>query len=144
MPDTLCTEQAVVGVDQSLDMSSVLLVDPCGEEAFRLIDLTGPGRSTVHVHVNFHIVLVLLDRRQVLDFLQAGIPGFSGGHTAVDGDGAAVRHGTATGGGMEDLADGAGAASQELGILIMVRIEFGIQHFYQALNLVGGTITVLV
>ena len=53
----------------------------------------------------------------IRDSLQAGVPGLAGGHAPVDGDGAGVRHGAAGGRGVEDLADGAGAAAQEAGIL---------------------------
>ena len=133
-----------MGVDESLDVSGALLVDPGGEEALGLIDGAGPGGTVVHVHADLHIVLVLLDGGQVLDLLQAGIPGLAGGHAAVDGDGAAVRHGAAGRRGVEDLGGGAGAPAQELGVLVMLGVEFGVQHLHQALDLVGGAVAVLV
>ena len=133
-----------MGVHQRLDMGGALLVDPGGEEALGLIDLAGPGGPVVHVHADLHVVAVLLHAGQLPDLLQAGVPGLAGGHAPVDGDGAAVRHSAAGGRGVEDLADGAGAPAQELGVLVVLRIEFRIQHLHQTLHPVGGAVAALV
>ncbi len=120
------------------------LVDPGGEEALRLIDGSRPGGTVVHVHGDLHVVPVFLHAGQLADFLQAGVPGLPGCHAPVDGDGAAVRHGAAAGGGVENLAGGAGAPAQELGVLVMLGVERGIQHLHQALDGVGGAVAVFV
>ena len=142
--DALLAPQAVVGVDEGLDVGGGLLVDPGGEEALGLIDLAGPGGPVVHVHGDLHVVAVLLHAGQLPDLLQAGVPGLPGGHAPVDGDGAAVRHRAAGGRGVEDLADGAGATAQELGVLIVLRVELRIQHLHQAFDRVGGTVAALI
>ena len=142
--DALLAPQGLVGVGQSLDMGGAFLVDPGGEEALRFVDLAGPGGPVVHIHADFHIVLVLLDGGQGLDLLEAGVPGLPGGHAAVHGNGAAVRHRAAGGRGVEDLRNSAGAPAQELSVLGVLGIERRVQHLYQALDLIGGAVAVFV
>ena len=133
-----------MGVHQGLDVRSGLLVDPGGEEALGLVHMAGPCGTVIHIHGNLHVLGILLAGGQVLDLLQAGLIGLAGGHAAVDGDGAAVGHSAAGGGGVEDLAGGAGAATQEVGVLIVLGVELGIQHLYQAVDLGGAVGGVLV
>ena len=78
-------------------MGGALLVDPGGEEALGFVDLAGPGGPVIHVHTDLYIILILLDGGQSLDLLQAGIPGLAGGHAAIHGNGAAIRHSEAAG-----------------------------------------------
>ena len=96
----LVAPQAVVGVHQRLNVGSGLLIDPGGEEALGLVDVARPCRTVIHVHGHLHVLGVLLAGGQILDLLQAGLVGLAGGHAAVDGDGAAIRHGAAGGGGV--------------------------------------------
>ena len=124
-------------------MRSGLLVDPRGEVSLGLVDLAGPGRTVVHVHGDLHVVAVLLGGRQVADLVQAGLPGLTGGHTTVDGDGAGVSDSATAGAGVEDLADGAGAAAQEAGILVVLGVVLGIEHLDEALD-VGRLVAAVV
>ena len=133
-----------MGISQRLHVSGALLVDPGGEEALGLVDLAGPGGPVIHVHTDLYIILILLDGGQSLDLLQAGIPGLAGGHAAIHGNGAAIRHSAAGGRGIEDLGHGAGATAQELSVLGVLRVEFRIQHFHEPLDLIGGAVAVFV
>ena len=143
-PEALVAPEAVVGVHQGLDVGGGLLVDPGGEEGLGLVDVAGPGWPVIHVHGDLHVLGVLLHGGQVLDLLQAALVGLARGHAAVDGDGAGVRHGAAAGGGVEDLAGGAGAPAQEAGVLPVLGIVLRVQHLDQALDLliVGGVVLV--
>ena len=143
-PDALLAEQGVVGVHQSLDVGGVLLVDPSGEVGLGLVHLAGPGGTVVHVHGDLHVVAVLLHAGQVPDLLQAGIPGLASGHAAVDGDGAGVSHSAAAGGGVENLAGGAGAAAQETGVLVVLGVVLGVEHLHEALDFLVVGVVVLV
>ena len=142
--DARLTPEGLVGVGQSLHVSGALLVDPGGEEALGFVDLAGPGGPVIHVHTDLYIILILLDGGQSLDLLQAGIPGLAGGHAAIHGNGAAIRHSAAGGRGIEDLGHGAGATAQELSVLGVLRVEFRIQHFHEPLDLIGGAVAVFV
>ena len=95
--DARLAPEGLVGVGQSLHVSGALLVDPGGEVALGLVDLAGPGGPVIHVHTDLYIILILLDGGQSLDLLQAGIPGLAGGHAAIHGNGAAIRHSAAGG-----------------------------------------------
>ena len=141
--DALVTEHGLVGVDEGLDVRSGLLVDPRGEVSLGLVDLAGPGRTVVHVHGDLHVVAVLLGGRQVADLVQAGLPGLTGGHATVDGDGAGISHGATAGAGVEDLADGAGAAAQEAGVLEVLGVVLGVEHLDETLD-VGRLVAAVV
>ena len=141
--DALVTEHGLVGVDEGLNVRSGLLVDPRGEVSLGLVDLAGPGRTVVHVHGDLHVVAVLLGGRQVADLVQAGLPGLAGGHATVDGDGAGVSDSAAAGAGVEDLADGAGAAAQEAGVLVVLGVVLGVEHLDEALD-VGRLVAAVV
>ena len=130
-------------VDEGLDVGCALLVDPRGEVGLGLVDLAGPAGTVVHVHGDLHVVAVLLDGGEVADLLEAGLVGLACGHAAVDGDGAGVSHGAARGAGVEDLGDGAGAAAQEAGVLVVLGVVLGIEHLDEALDgggLVGAVV----
>ena len=142
--DALRAPQGVVGIDQGLHMGRGLLVDPGGEEALGFVHMAGPGGTVIHIHRHLHVLGVLLAGGQVLDLLQAGLIRLAGGHAAVDGDGTGVCHGAAGGGGVEDLAGGAGAPAQEAGVLIVLGVELGVQHLHQAVDLGGAVGGILV
>ena len=141
---TLRAPQTVVSINESLHVGSGLLVDPSGEEALRLVHMTGPCGTIIHVHGHLHVLGVLLAGGQILDLLEAGLIGLTCGHAAVDGDGAAISHGAAGGGGVEDLRGGAGTATQKTGILIVLGVILGIQHLHQTLDLLIVACVVLV
>ncbi len=67
----------------------------------------------------------------------------AGGHATVDGDGAGVGDGAAAGAGVEDLADGAGAAAQEAGILEVLGVVLGVEHLDETLD-VGRLVAAVV
>ena len=141
--DALVAVEGVVRVNEGLDVSRALGVDPRGEVGLGLVDGALPARAVVHVHGDLDVVAVLLDGRQVADLLEAGVPGLAGGHAAVDGDRAAVGHGAAAGTGIEDLRDGAGAAAQEARVLEVLGVVLGVEHLDEALD-VGGLVAAVV
>ena len=143
-PQALSAPQTVVSIDQSLNVSSVLLVDPSGEEALGLVNMAVPCGTVVHVHGNLHIVSILLASGQILDLLQAGLVGLAGGHAAVDGDSTAIGNSATGGRGVEDLRGGAGASAEETGILVVVGVVLRIQHLNKALDLLIVGCVVLV
>ena len=85
---------------------------------------------------NMDIVAVFLHGGEIPDFLQAGFPGFAGGHAAIHGNGAGIGHRAAAGRGEINLGDGAGTPAEEAGILIMLGVVLRVQHFHEALD--GG------
>ena len=131
-------------VDESLHVRSGFLVDPGGEEALGLINVTGPCRTVVHVHGDLDVVGVLFAGGEILNFLQAGLVGLTGGHAAVDGDRAGVSDSAAAGAGVEDLGGGAGAAAEEVGILIVLGVVLLVEHLDKTLDLgaVGSVVLV--
>ena len=142
-PYALGAPQSVVSVHDRLHVSRVLLVDPGREVALGLIHLAGPRRTVVHVHAHLHVVAVLLHVREVPDLLKAGVPGLARGHAAVDRDGAGVSNRAAARAGVEYLAGGAGAAAQEAGVLVVLRVVLRVEHLHKALDLhavVGGVL----
>ena len=97
----------------------VLFHFPGREVAFGRVDQAGPGGTLVVVHRDhrggfFH-------RRQRADFIQRAFPGFAPGQTAVDGDGAAIRHRAAARRGEENLGNGQGAFAEEFVIAQLLR-----------------------
>ena len=120
-------------VHQCLDVSGAFLVDPGREIGFRLIDRAFPARTVIHVHRDLDIIAVFLYGWKRPDLIEAAVPGFSGRHTAVDGNRAAVRYSAAARRCVEDLGYRTGAAAEETRVFVVVRIVLWLQHFYQAL-----------
>ena len=85
-PKPCIAPKCMVCIHKRLDVWCALLVDPCWEEALRLIDVACPCRSVVHVHGDLDVLCVLLAGRKVLDLLEAALVCLAGGHSAVDGD----------------------------------------------------------
>ncbi|MPM23445.1 hypothetical protein SDC9_69918 [bioreactor metagenome] len=135
MPDALFAVERFMRVRNGLHVGGGFLVDPGGEVALGLVDETRPCGTVVHVHA--HLCAVLLAGGEVLDLLEAGLPGFAGGHTAVNGNGAAVRNRAAGGGGVKNLRNGAGAAAKEARVLVMIRVELGVEHLDEPFDFVA-------
>ena len=89
---SLVAVQCLMRIDEAFHVSCALFVDPGREICLCLIDFSGPCRTVIHVHGDFDIIAVLLDRRKIFDLLQAAVPGLACSHAAVDGDRAGVSN----------------------------------------------------
>ena len=112
---------------------------PGREVALGRVDQTGVGRTIVLVHGD--LGAGGLHRRQGADLVERPLPGLAPGETAVDGDGAAVRHGAAAWRSEEDLGDGQGALAEEV-VVAEVVAEF-LQFAEDRAHLEDGVVTAL-
>ena len=106
---------------------------PCGEVAFDRVSLSCPRRPVVIVHRNRYVFSVFFDGGKLADFFQAGLPCFTGCHTAVERNGAGVRNGTAARASIENFGNGNGSAPEEV-CFFPFFVVFFIEHFDEPFN----------
>ena len=117
-------------------MRGVFPVDPCWKITFGFINQSSPSRAVIHIHGNNYIFTIFFASWQLTDFIQTGIPGFTGCHTTVNGNRAGIGYCTTGRRCEENLRYCAGTAPKKASIFIMIRVVFRVEHLYQTLDFI--------